>query len=54
MISKKPSKALGHLKKNIKIILWRNYHLKQLAKKKNLQDQRIFSIYGSDGNLELS
>tara|TARA_B100000965_G_C19584544_1_gene755106 strand:+ start:1482 stop:2516 length:1035 start_codon:yes stop_codon:yes gene_type:complete len=48
MISKKPSKALGHLKKNIKIILWRNYYLKRLIKKKNAQDQRMYSIYGSD------
>ena len=49
LISKKPKKVFGQLEKNIKILSWRNYYLKELAKNSSplFEDKKI-SVYGSD------
>ena len=46
---KKPKKVFGQLEKNIKILSWRNYYLKELAKNSSplFEDKKI-SVYGSD------
>jgi len=49
MITKKPNKFFGHLKKNIKILNWRNDNIKKLEDSFNqTMKENEFSIYGSD------
>ena len=49
LISKKPKKVFGQLEKNIRILNWRNFYLRELAKnKKLLTDDKKLSVYGSD------
>ena len=49
LLSKKPNKVFGHFKKNIEILNWRRFYLKELSQNKDFSAKDInFSIYGSD------